>query len=89
MLPLLYGSACSSINTRMQIKYYSILDGADFGIIQAWVADPNHHCVIVSQGRVDSVSHSLCVRQPSGHADVIAPTESALAGMITESNWPE
>ena len=73
----------------MQIKYYSILDGADFGVIQAWVADPNHHCVIIAQGRVDSVTHRLCVRQPSGIADVFTPTESALAGMIAETEWPE
>ena len=73
----------------MQIKYYSILDTADWGIIQAWAADPNHHCVIIAQGRVGAVTHSLCVRQPSGIADVFAPTESHLSGMIAETTWPE
>jgi hypothetical protein len=73
----------------MQIKYYSILDTADWGIIQAWVADPNHHCVIIAQGRVDAVTHRLCVRQPSGIGDVITPTESALGHMIEETEWPE
>ena len=73
----------------MQIKYYSILDGADMSVIQAWAADPNHHCVIIAQGRVDAVTHSLCVHQPSGIADVFTPTESALAGMIAETARPE
>jgi hypothetical protein len=73
----------------MQIKHYTVLEGADIAVIQAWAADPNHHCVIITQGRVGSVTHSLCVRQPSGIEDVIAPMELQLSGMIEETEWPE
>ena len=73
----------------MQIKHYTVLEGADMSVIQAWAADPDHHCVIIAQGRVGSVTHSLCVSQPSGIADVIAPMELQLSGMIAETEWPE
>ena len=73
----------------MQIKHYTILDGADMSAIQAWAAEPNNHCTIITQGRVGSVTHSLCVRQPSGIDDVITPMETQLSGMITETAWPE
>jgi hypothetical protein len=73
----------------MQSKHYTILPGADLAVIQAWADLPEHHCVIVAQGRVDHVTHSLCVHQPLGIDDVITPMETALAGMIVESAWPE
>ena len=73
----------------MQIKHYTILPTADITVIEAWAADPNHHCIIIAQGRVGAVTHSLCVRQPSGIADVIAPMELQLSGMIEETAWPE
>jgi hypothetical protein len=38
---------------------------------------------------VDAVTHSLCVHEPPGMDSVFTETESALAGMIVESAWPE
>jgi hypothetical protein len=73
----------------MQIKHYTILDGADLDAIKTWAEDPNHRCYVIAQGRVDAVTHSLCVQQPSGMDSVFTETESALAGMIVESTFPE
>jgi hypothetical protein len=73
----------------MQIKNYSIIDGADMSVIQAWADEPNNRCQIIAQGRVGTVTHSLCVHQPENIADVITPLELALAGMIAETEWPE
>jgi hypothetical protein len=73
----------------MQIKHYTILPGADLAVITAWAEDPNHRCYVIAQGRVDAVTHSLCVQQPLGMDEVFTETESALAGMIVESAWPE
>lgn len=73
----------------MQIKHYIVLEHADMSVIQAWAAYPNHHCTIITQGRVGSVTHSLCVNQPSGMSGVFELTESALEGMIVETAWPE
>jgi hypothetical protein len=73
----------------MQIKYYTILPGADIEVIRAWVDDPDHHCTIITQGREGHVTHNLCVRQPLHSLDIIAPTEDHLAGMIEETSWPE
>jgi hypothetical protein len=73
----------------MQIKHYTVLEHADISVIQAWADEPNNHCTLITQGRVGSVTHSLCVRQPLGHDDVIAPMETHLSGMIEETAWPE
>jgi len=73
----------------MQIKHYTILDTADMTVIQAWAADPNHHCAIIAKGRVGAVTHSLCVYQHDHSMDVVTPTEHHLAGMIVETAWPE
>jgi hypothetical protein len=73
----------------MQIKHYTILDSADMSVIQAWADDADHRCYVIAQGRVGHVTHTLCVHQPSGMSGVFALTESALAGMIAETAWPE
>ena len=73
----------------MQIKHYTILEHADLDVIKTWAEDPNHRCYVISQGRVDAVTHSLCVHQPSGMDDVFTAAELALAGMIQETTWPE
>ena len=73
----------------MQIKHYTILDSADLDEIKAWAKDPDHRCYVIAQGRVDAVTHSLCVEQPLGMDEVFTETESALQGMIVESTWPE
>ena len=73
----------------MQIKHYSILQGADLAVIQAWVEQPNNRCYLIAQGRVDQVTHSLCVHEPSGMSGIFAETEAHLAGMIEETAWPE
>jgi len=72
----------------MQIKYYTIIDGADITAIQAWAADPNHRCIIVTQ---NTVTRSLSVSQPMGpeHEHIFTETESALAGMIVELTDPD
>ena len=75
----------------MQIKYYSILDGADISVVQAWAAVPDHRCVIVTKTLVDTVTRSLGVSQPTGpeHEHIFTETESALEGMIQETPEPE
>ena len=75
----------------MQIKYYTILEGADMAVIQAWVSDPEHRCIIVTKTLVDQVTRSLGVSQPLGpeHEHIFTRTESALAGMIQETPEPE
>jgi hypothetical protein len=72
----------------MQNKYYTILPTADLAVITAWADEPDHRCYVIAQGRVDSVTHSLCVHQPPGMSGVFELTESALAGMIAEAAWP-
>lgn len=73
----------------MQIKHYTILEGADMSVIQAWATDPEHGCYIIAQGRVGAVKHSLCVHTPPNEPERFTQVESALAGMITETAWPE
>jgi len=73
----------------MQIKHYTVLDGADLDMIKSWAELPQNHCFLIAQGRVGSVTHSLCVHQPSGMSGVFELTESELAGMIAETAWPE
>ena len=72
----------------MQIKHYTILEGADISVIQAWVSDPDHRCIIITE---NAVIRSLSVSKPEGpdHAQVFEITESALAGMIAETPEPE
>ena len=68
----------------MQIKHYTILEGADISVIQAWAADPTHRCIIIAE---NGVTRSLSVSKPEGpdHEQVFELTESALAGMIVET----
>jgi hypothetical protein len=75
----------------MQIKHYDILDTADMAVVQAWVDEPNHRCVIVTKTLVGVVTRSLGVSRPLGaeHAHIFTRTESALAGMIQETPEPE
>ena len=75
----------------MQIKHYDILDTADMAVVQAWVDEPNHRCIIVTQTLTDRVTRSLGVSRPEGpdHLHVFELTESALAGMIQETPEPE
>ena len=73
----------------MQIKYYTILEGADISVIEAWAADPHHGCYIIAQGRVGHVTRSLCVHTPSNQPERYTAIESALEGMIAETSWPE
>jgi hypothetical protein len=73
----------------MQIKHYTILEGADITVIEAWAADPHHGCYIIAQGRVGHVSHSLCVHTPDNQPERFTEVESALADMIVETSWPE
>ena len=73
----------------MQIKHYNILEGADITVIQAWVDEPTHRCIIITQNTVDGVARSLSVSQPEGQTDIFTLTESALAGMIAETPDPE
>ena len=73
----------------MQIKHYTILEGADITVIEAWAADPHHGCYVISQGRVGHVTRSLCVHTPPNELERFTEVESALAGMIVESAWPE
>jgi hypothetical protein len=73
----------------MQIKYYTILDTADMAVIQAWVDEPAHRCVIITQTLTDGVTRSLGVSQPEGQDHVFTATESALASMIQETSDPE
>ena len=72
----------------MQIKHYTILEGADITVIKAWVDDPMHRCIIITENGVTS---SLSVSRPEGleHMSVFTLTESALAGMIEETPEPE
>ena len=73
----------------MQIKHYSILDIADLDIIKSWAEQPQNHCYLIAQGRAGEVTHSLCVYQAPGMTGVFEQTESALAGKIAETTWPE
>ena len=75
----------------MQIKHYDILDTADMAVVQAWVDEPNHRCIIVTKGSTGAITRSLGVSRPEGpeHQSVFALTESALAGMIQETPEPE
>jgi hypothetical protein len=73
----------------MQIKHYTILEHADLAVIRAWADNPDNRCYVIAQGRVDQVTHSLCVHQPSGMTGVFELTESAFTGMIVETAWPE
>ena len=73
----------------MQIKHYTVLENADIAVIKAWAEDPNNHCTIITQGRVGAVTHSLCVHTPEGMTGLFELTETALAGMIVETTWPE
>ena len=73
----------------MQIKHYTILEGADMSMIRAWAADPHNGCYIISQGAVGSEIYNLCVYQPLHSPDRITPTETHLADMIAETAWPE
>ena len=73
----------------MQIKHYTILPTADITVIEAWAADPYHGCYVISQGRVGSVSHSLCVHTPPNEPERFTEVEAALAGLIVETAWPE
>jgi len=73
----------------MQIKHYTILDSADMTVIQAWADDPHHGCFVIAQGRVGAVTHSLCVHTPPNEPERFTAVESALAGMIAETAWPE
>ena len=72
----------------MQIKHYTILEGADISVITAWVSDPMHRCIIITE---NGVTRSLSVSKPEGpdHAQVFELTESALEGMIEETPEPE
>ena len=75
----------------MQIKHYDILDTADMAVVQAWVDEPTHRCIIITKGSTGAVTRSLGVSRPEGpeHQSVFALTESALAGMIVETPEPE
>ena len=75
----------------MQIKHYDILDSADMAVVQAWVDEPNHRCIIITKTLVGEVTRSLGVSQPLGpeHEHIFTRTESALAGMIQETPEPE
>ena len=73
----------------MQIKHYTILEGADISVIQDWAAEPHHGCYIIAQGRVGQVTHSLCVHTPLNQPERFTAVETALAGMIVETAWPE
>lgn len=75
----------------MQIKNYTVLEGADISVIQAWAAEPTHRCMIITQDTAGTVTRSLSVSKPDGleHAHVFELTESALAGMIQETVRPE
>jgi hypothetical protein len=73
----------------MKIKHYTILDTADITVIEAWAADPHHGCYIIAQGRVGSVTRSLCVHTPRYEPERFTEVEAALAGMIVETAWPE
>jgi len=73
----------------MQIKHYDILDTADMAVVQAWVDEPTHRCIIITKGSTGAVTRSLGVSQPEGQLYVFALTESALAGMIQETPEPE
>jgi hypothetical protein len=68
----------------MQIKYYTILDHADISVIQAWAAEPNHRCIIVTKTVAGQVTRSLGVSQPTGQDHIFTQTEFALGGMIVE-----
>ena len=74
---------------HMQIKHYTILPTADLAVIRAWVADPDHHCYLITQGVEGSEIHSLCVHQHFHSTDVVTPTESHLADMMVETTFPE
>ena len=74
---------------HMQIKHYTILPTADLAVIRAWVDDPDHGCVLITQGVAGSEIHNLCVHQPLHTPDRITPTESHLENMIVETTWPE
>ena len=74
---------------HMQIKHYAILEHADISVIRAWAADPHNGCYIISQGPVGSEIYNLCVYQPLHSPDRITPTETHLADMIAETDWPE
>lgn len=72
----------TSYKYHMQIKHYTIPDPQHLAVIQDWALNPDNHCIIIAQGRVGAVTHSLCVNQPPGVADMFARTESQLSGMI-------
>jgi hypothetical protein len=73
----------------MQSKHYTILDSADLAVVRAWVSDPDNHCYLITQGLQGSEIHNLCVHQHPGMSGVFELTESALAGLIVETAWPE
>ena len=73
----------------MQIKHYTILSQDHLPTVTAWAADPHHGCYVISQGREGSVTHSLCVHTPLHEPERFTEVESALAGMIVETAWPE
>jgi hypothetical protein len=73
----------------MQIKHYTILEGADISVIESWAADLDHGCYIIAKGRVGAVTRSLCVHTPLNQPERFTAVESALAGMIVETAWPE
>ena len=72
----------------MQIKHYTILEGADISVIQAWAAVPDHRCIIITE---NTVTRSLSVSKPEGpdHEHVFTETEFALGSMIVETPQPE
>ena len=73
----------------MQIKHYTILEGADMNMIRAWAALPHNGCYIIAQGAAGSEIYNLCVYQPLHSPDRITPTETHLQDMIVETTWPE
>ena len=74
----------------MQIKYYTILDSADMSVVQAWAADPNHRCVIVTKTVAGTVTRSLGVSKhvDPEHEHIFTDLEAALEGMIQEAQDP-
>ena len=73
----------------MQIKHYTILEGADISVIESWAADIDHGCYVIAQSSLGQVTRSLCVYTPPHCPERFTEVESALAGLIVESAWPE
>ena len=73
----------------MQIKHYTILEGADISVIESWAADLDHGCYIIAQSSQGAVTRSLCVYTPPHCPERFTEVESALTGLIAESAWPE